>query len=151
MQGVPPDNVIRIMISNKIQESEQGRSKMLGLEQNAELEKLEKQADRELANGNLDRAISILARVMAMRKTLLKMHKASGLDSTSVRYDTACVLEKLGELLTSKGDKVHAERAFTDALKLFQKVGQVSRCDRIEVQLAMIHSDSNQADKKSSE
>lgn len=136
--GVPEHNIIRKMITDKIQQADIFQSEKIEADEQAQLDKLEREVDVQLKQGKLDRAIGTLTRIMAIRRALLKLLKSSGRDSSKVRYDTACVLQKFGDALAKKGDKKHAERAYADSLKLFKKAGVSGRSETVAAKLEMI-------------
>jgi uncharacterized protein with PhoU and TrkA domain len=138
LKGVPDDSAIHKMIKAKIRAAELAQSMKIEAEEQLQLDKLEKEVDAQLKRGTLDSAINTLTRIMAIRRALLKLYKSSGRDSSKVRHDTACVLQKFGDVLARKRDKVHAERAYTDSLKLFRKLGDVDRCNAVKTELEMI-------------
>jgi Flp pilus assembly protein TadD len=86
-----------------------------------DLRQLEQAAQILISNGDLDNAIDTLTRLMSTRKVVLKLMKAIDLDSTNEKVETAYTLKLFGKVLLKKGDKLNAERAFRDSLKLFRK------------------------------
>lgn len=137
--GVPDDNVIHRMIRDKLNETKElikQKNKMEVEEGNmADLVILENEAHMHLKSGDLDKAIHTLTHIMATRRALLKLLRAQKRDSAKVKFDTACVLELFGIVLTRKGDYKHAIRAFGDAYKLFHACGDTARCDGIQEEL----------------
>ena len=126
------------MISDKIRIAEVAKGEKFEAEEQLKLEKLEKEVGIQLKQGRLDVAIGTFTRIMAIRRALLNHLKCSGKDSSKVRFETACVLQNFGDVLAKKNDKVHAERAYADALRLFKKVGNAGRCEAVAAKLAMI-------------
>jgi len=120
--GVPEDNPIVIMIKQRVKGAEQlCPSSAPGSD--IDIMALENEADAELKQGNIDRAIVTLTRVMAMRKVTLKKLKAAKQDSSSEMRATACTLEKFGDVLILKGDNENAVRSYKDAIKLLIRSG----------------------------
>lgn len=88
-----------------------------------EILQLEQQVKSEIDHGDLDKSVETLTKLMASRKTLLKILKSLDDDSSTAKMSTAYTLKIFGQVLTEKGDLANAERAFGDALKLFKKAG----------------------------
>jgi Flp pilus assembly protein TadD len=82
---------------------------------------LEQAAKIQISNGDLDNAVDTLTKLMSTRKVVLKLMKAIGLDSSDEKIETAYTLKLFGKVLLRRGDKLNAERAFSDSLKLFRK------------------------------
>jgi len=86
-----------------------------------EVQDLKRKASKEIAKGDLDKAVDTLTRMMAVRKAILKLLKSTQEDASGEQLATAHTLKMFGEVLVQKGDLKNAKRAFGDALKLFKK------------------------------
>jgi len=116
--GVPNDHPIVVTIKKQMEDS----SSLAERQSKAkEVQQLKRKASKEIAKGDLDKAVDTLTQMMAVRKAILKMLKSSQQDASEEKIATAHTLKLFGEVLVEKGDLLNAERAFGDALKLFKK------------------------------
>jgi len=136
--GVPADHVLVKMIKDKRRETELAQSMKIEEEGLADLLKIEREAYGQLTEGKLDHGVETLSRAMAMRRALLKLLKSTGRDSTKLQHDTACALDKFGDILTNQGNKVYAQRAYCDSIKLFKKCEDSVSCEAVSLKLEAI-------------
>lgn len=103
-----------------------------------DIDRLERQAARFIERDEHEKAIESLTRLMAARKTLLKLLKTSNKDASNDKYATACTLVTFGKVLLKHGDPTNAERALQDAIKLFKKSRSTRDMEGVkEAQLAL--------------
>ena len=97
----------------------------LAPDRRSDVSKLERRADEEIENGQLDKATGTLKELLSIRKTTLKNMKSSGLDTSEQIYSLGCLLQTFGYVFAKNGDDENAEVAFKDASRLFRKGGIV--------------------------
>ena len=130
--GVPENHVIHETIKARLEEAEQyphrqqsplhrSRDLVSSVEDTGDIEKLELHAAEAVRQGNLDEAVSRFTTAMQRRKILLQTLKERGDKALVVKYETGCTLFYFGKTLAKRGDRVSAEKAFKDALKLLKK------------------------------
>jgi len=118
--GVPSNHAIVQMIDKRFQEARKRASKS---RTEVEIARLERKVKSEITNGNLKDSVETLTSLMTARKKMLKTLKSLDEDLSTGQLSTAYTLKVFGQVLTERGDKASAVRAFEDAQKLFSKAG----------------------------
>ena len=117
--GIPFSQPIVIMIDQRRKEAE--RLIENDPEREKELLKLEEKAESFTSNGEYDKAILTLSEAMKIRQTTIQKIKAAGLNTSSEISGTARLLQSFGNVFAQKGDDEKAQRAYRDAIRLYEK------------------------------
>jgi tetratricopeptide (TPR) repeat protein len=110
------DHAIVTMIQVKINETQ-------NLMELRSTELLEKKSAQLFKQGDWDKAESALATLIQIRKDSLKMLKARGECTKATKYAIVRHLKAFGDMVLMKCDKIRAEKAYRDALKLLKHSG----------------------------
>ena len=121
--GLPTKHPLTTMIKQRLREIE---SKMANAEtpkRFADLLKLEERAEQEVGREAYEQALATLTEILAMRRTEFVKLKASGEDTSVQIHGIARLLRSFGSVFARTGDDENADRAYKDAIRLFEKSG----------------------------
>jgi len=119
---VPTNHPVTTMVKHSLKEVMRGMAEAAS-QRKDELVVLEERAMTEIAEGSFEKALATLNSAMEIRKNTLANLKSAGEDTAEQFHGIACLLRSFGSIYARMGDEENADRAYSDATRLFKRSG----------------------------
>lgn len=120
--GVPAKHAVMAMIKHTHKEVMRGMARDVA-ERKQDLEVLEERAMQNIKAEAYEQASVNLAAAMEIRKNALATLRSAGEDTAEQFHGIACLLRSFGSVYARMGDEENADRAYSDATRLFKRSG----------------------------
>ena len=119
---VPAKHPVTVMIKHSLKEIMRGLAQEAS-QRKEELLDLEARAVEETGKEEFEKALSTLTKAMVIRKNILAKLRSEGEDTAEQFHGIACLLRSFGSVYARMGDEENADRAYSDATRLFERSG----------------------------
>ena len=120
--AVPTKHPVTAMVKHSLKEVMRSMAQAAS-QRKEELVVLEERAMAEIADGDFEKALATLNSAMEIRKNTLATLRSAGEDTAEQFHGIACLLRSFGSIYARMGDEENADRAYSDATRLFKRSG----------------------------